>query len=59
MWANAQHDGRRVINAAKFGWSPVLDCRAVTLRIGERKTWRTHSEFCTAAENLYSYGRPM
>jgi len=25
----------------------MLDCRAVTLRIGERKTWRTQSEFCT------------
>ena len=55
MWANAQPDGRPaeyyrwrpVLNAAKFGSPPVLDCRAVTLRIGERKTWRTQSEFCT------------
>ena len=38
MWANAQRDGRPVeyrwrplFNAAKFGWCPQLDCRAVTL----------------------------
>jgi len=38
MWANAQRDGRPaehrwhpLFNAAKFGWSPLLDCRAVTL----------------------------
>jgi len=38
MWANAQHDGRpakyrwrRLFNAAKFGWRPLLQCRAVTL----------------------------
>jgi len=54
MWANAQPDGRPaefmwrpVLNAAKFGSWPPLDCRAVTLRIEQRKTWRTQSEFCT------------
>jgi len=54
MWANAQHDGRpaayrwrTVLNAATFGSRPLLECRAVTLPIGERKTWRTQSEFCT------------
>ena len=31
----------------RIWFSPLLDCRAVTLRIGERKTWRTQSEFCT------------
>jgi len=38
MWANAQCDGcpaeyrlRRLFNAAKFGWRPLLECRAVTL----------------------------
>jgi len=38
MWANAQHDGRPaeyrwrpLFNAAKFGWRPLLECRAVTL----------------------------
>jgi len=47
MWANAQRDGRPVLNAAKFGSRPLLNCRAVTLPIGERKTWRTQSVFCT------------
>jgi len=39
MWANAQRDGRPaeyrwrpLFNAAKFGWRPLLQCRAVTLR---------------------------
>ena len=39
MWANAQRDGRPakyrwfpLFNAAKFGWRPLLECRAVTLR---------------------------
>jgi len=38
MWANAQRDGRPaehrwcpLFNAAKFGWRPLLDCRAVML----------------------------
>ena len=38
MWANDQCDGhpakyrwRPVFNAAKFGWCPLLECRAVTL----------------------------
>jgi len=38
MWANAQRDGRPaeyrwrpVFNAAKYGWRPLLECRAVTL----------------------------
>jgi len=38
MWANAQHDGcpaeyrwRRLFDAAKFGWRPLLECHAVTL----------------------------
>jgi len=38
MWANAQRDGRPaeyrwhpLFNAAKFGWRPILDCRAVML----------------------------
>ena len=37
MWANAQRDGRPaeyrwrpLFNAAKFGWRPLLECRAVT-----------------------------
>jgi len=54
MWANAQLDGRPaeyrwrpVLNTAKFGSRPLLDCRAVMLPIGECKTWRMQSEFCT------------
>jgi len=38
MWANAQRDGQPaeyrwhpLFNAAKFGWRPILQCRAVTL----------------------------
>jgi len=38
MWANAQRDGRpaeyrwrHLFNAAKFGWRPLLQCRAVML----------------------------
>jgi len=38
MWANAQRDGRPaeyrwhpLFNAAKFGWCPIVECRAVTL----------------------------
>jgi len=38
MWANAQRDSHSaeyrwhpVFNAAKFGWCPLLECRAVTL----------------------------
>jgi len=54
MWAIAQRDGRPaeyrwrpVLNTAKFGSRPLLDYREVTLPIGERKSWRTQSEFCT------------
>jgi len=53
MWVNAQRDGRpakyswcTVLNAAKFRSFPLLECYAVTLPIGERKTWRMQSEFC-------------
>jgi len=38
MWANAKRDGlpaeyrwRPLFNATKFGWCPLLECRAVTL----------------------------
>ena len=38
MWANAQRDGRPaeyrrrpMFNAAKFGWRPLLECRAVMM----------------------------
>jgi len=42
MWANAQRDDcpaeyrwRPLFNAAKFGWRPLLECRAITLPICE------------------------
>jgi len=45
MWANVQRDGRPaeyrwrpLFNAAKFGWRPVLECRAVML-------WRRESRW--------------
>ena len=45
MWANAQRDGRPaeyrwcpLFNAAKFGWRPLLECRAVTLP-GRETRW--------------------
>ena len=55
MWdLNAQRNGRPaeyrwrpVLNAVKSGSRPLLDCRAVTLPVGERMTRRTQSEFCT------------
>jgi len=44
MWANAQRDGRPaeyswcpLFNAAKFGWRPILECRAVTLPTRETR----------------------
>jgi len=44
VWANAQCDGRPaeyrwrpLFNAAKFGWRPLLECRAATLPRGETR----------------------
>jgi len=44
MWASAQRDGRPaeyrwrpVLDVAKFGSCQLLECRAVTLPIGERR----------------------
>ena len=44
MWANAQRDGRPaeyrwrpLFNATKFGWRPLLECRAVMLRTCETR----------------------
>ena len=46
MWANAQRNGRPaeyrwrpLFNAAKFGWRPLLECRAVTLPKRETRCW--------------------
>jgi len=48
MWANAQRDGRPaeyrwhpLFNAAKFGWRPLLEWRAVTLSRRETR-WNLH-----------------
>ena len=48
MWANAKCDGcpaeyrwRPLFNAAKFGWHPLLECRAVTLPRRETR-WNLH-----------------
>ena len=55
MWANAQRDGRPVkyrwcplFNAAKLGWRPLLECRAVTL---SRRETRWHLQGCTKLTN--------
>jgi len=44
MWANAQRDGhpawrrwRPLLNAAKFGWRSLLDCRACSNAAKTRK----------------------
>jgi len=55
MWANAQHDGRTaehrwrpLFNAAKFGWCPLLECRAVTL---PRRETRWNLQGCPKLTN--------
>jgi len=54
-WANAQPDGhpaeyrwRPVFNAAKFGWRPLLECRAVML---PRCETRWNSQGCPKLAN--------
>ena len=55
MWANAQHDGRPaeyrrnpLFNATKFGWRPLLECRAVTL---SRRETRWNLQGCPKLAN--------
>ena len=55
MWANAQRDGRPakhrwcpLFNAAKFGWRPLLECRAVTL---PRRETRWNLQGCLKLAN--------
>ena len=55
MWANAQSDGRpaeyrwrSLFNAAKFGWRPLLECRAVTL---PRRETRWNLQGCPKLAN--------
>ena len=55
MWANAQSDGRpaeyrwsSLFNATKFGWRPLLECRAVTL---PRRETRWNLQECPKLAN--------
>jgi len=55
MWASAQRDGRPakyrwwpLFNAAKFGWRPQLECRAVTL---PRRETRWNLQGCPKLAN--------
>ena len=55
MWINAQRDGRPaeyrwrpLFNAAKFGWRPLLQCRAVTL---PRRETRWNLQGCPKLTN--------
>ena len=55
MWANTQRDGRPaeyrwrpLFNAAKFGWRPLLECRAVTL---PRREMRWNVQGCPKLAN--------
>ena len=67
MWAIAQRDGRPaeyrwrpspVLNAAKFGSCPLLECRAVMLPIGQRKIWMTQKvNFARGKIPLRGYSR--
>jgi len=57
MWANAPRDGRPaeyrwrpLFNAAKFGWRPLLECRAVTL---PRCKTRWNLQECPKLVNRY------
>ena len=61
MWANAQRDGRPaeyrwrpLFNAAKFGWRPLLECRAVML---PRRETRWKLQGCPKLAN-FSAVRP-
>jgi len=55
MWANAQRDGRPaeyrwdpLFNGAKFGWRPILECRAVML---PRRETRWNLQGCPKLAN--------
>jgi len=55
MWANVQRDGRPaeyrwrpLFNAAKFGWRPLLECRAVSL---PRRETRWNLQGCPTLAN--------
>ena len=63
MWAYAQHDGRPaeyrwrpLFNAAKFGWRPLLECRAVTLPRSETR-WN-FAVVPQTRQQILAVGRP-
>ena len=51
--------GGALCTTPPFGSHPLLDCRAVTLPRGERKTWRTQSEFCTWQNSVTEQLQPL
>ena len=66
MWVNAQRDGRPaeyrrrpLFNAAKFGWCPLLECRAVTLPRRETR-WKVLgcSKLANRSQTLMGRGSP-
>jgi len=66
MWADAQRDGRPaeyrwrpLFNAAKFGWCPILECRAVTLpRRETRWNWLGCSKLPDRSQPLVGRSSP-
>jgi len=67
MWANAQRDGRPaeyrwhpLFNAAKFGWCPILECRAVTLpRPESRWNLQGYPKLATRFQPLVGRSSPL
>ena len=62
MWANAQRDGRpteyrwrHLFNATKFGWRPILECRALTL---PRHETRWNLQGCQTNETISAASGP-
>ena len=66
MWANAQRDGRPaqytwrpLFNGAKFGWRPLLECRAVTLpRRESRWNWKGCPKLANGSQPLVARSSP-
>ena len=66
MWANAQRDGRPaeyrwrpLFNATKFGWRPLLECRAVTLpRRENRWNWKGCPKLANRSRPLAARSSP-
>ena len=66
MWANAQRDGRPaeyrwrpLFNAAKFGWRPLLECRAVMLpRCKTRWNYLRYPKLTKGSQRLVGRSSP-